>query len=65
MAQGTQAKRFKLETQIKQETCQESRKSYYSRKNNKIKARKRFRKLGMWMIAKKATSTPLNPKSKV
>ena len=25
----------------------------------------RFRRLGVWMIAKKATSTPLNPKSKV
>ena len=26
--------------------------------------RKRFRRLGVWMIARKATSTPLNPKSK-
>ena len=25
---------------------------------------KRFRRLEVWMIAKKATSTPLNPKSK-
>ena len=26
---------------------------------------KRFRRLGAWMIANKATSTPLNPKSKM
>ena len=34
-------------------------------KKRKINARKRFRRLGVWMIARKATSTPLNPKSKV
>ena len=45
--------------------ARESNKSCYSSKNSKIKARKRFRRLGVWMIARKATSKPLNPKTKV
>ena len=34
------------------------------RHKRKIKARKRFRRLEVWMIARKATSTPINLKFK-
>ena len=45
--------------------AKESNESCYLSKKNKINARKRFRRLGVWTKARKATSTPLNPKSEV
>ena len=35
------------------------------RHKSKIKTRKRFRRLGVWVMGRKATSTPLNLRSKV
>ena len=50
---------------ISKKRAKESNKTYYYGKKSKINVRKRFIRLGMWMVAKKTTSTPVNPKSKV
>ena len=54
-----------IETRKSKKHAKESNKSCYSSKKSKINARKTFRRLGVWMIAKKDTSITLNPKSKV
>ena len=54
MAQDITSKRSKLEAQIKQEHAKEIKKTCYSSKNSKINVRKIFRRLDVWMIAKKS-----------